>query len=225
MMVVVGVVLSVLVVGGLRRRGVRFPGILESAGSFEAVVDLSDAGTREERERDFTRICQSQLHLHFTEMRQGKASPPRLLELKPRESFAGYAAQIRERYLGAESEVLTQHAFSLVSATTPFDFATQFKVPPNFSETRYIVVHQPERRALRIFWAAFVSDNPEIPPPARLRVMPLFLCFVSEPLTLLDNPHGRIVTRFAYSCRRNSHAFIGKAIADCFEKRNIAWLA
>lgn len=216
--VLAAVVLGALVVGGLTRsRWLKLPGSLETSGSFESVVDLSDAGTREERERDFTRVCSSQLHLHFTELAGGKLNPPRLMELEPKDSFAGYATQINERYFGRESAILTDYAFALVSATTPFEFATQFQVPPNFNEIRYVILHQPGTRTLRIFWAAFMSDTPHSPPAAGRRVWPLFVCFISEPLSVVENPCRRIVTRFSYSCSRNSYASLGPAIE--------AWLA
>ncbi|KAJ8613143.1 hypothetical protein CTAYLR_004791 [Chrysophaeum taylorii] len=171
--------------------------------------------TREERERDFTRVCRAQLFLQFTQLDRGNATSLRLLDLERRETFDEYASQISERYFDAESFVLTEYAFALVSATTPFEFATQFNVAPNFSETRYVVVHDPERKALRILWAAFASDSPGAPPPQPPRRWPLFLCFISEPLLLRKNV-GRFETRFTYCCERNHASSLGVAIDEWF---------
>lgn len=163
----------VLITGGLLFSRRRKPGSLKSKGVFEGVVDLSDDGVREERERDFMRIAGGPfLHLYTVK----KKAPLTLLNLDSSENFAGYKTQL-DKY----SSALGSYGFALISATTPFEFAIQFQVPPNFRETRYVVITGSE--SVRVMWAAQMGK--------------FFLCFVSDPL---EQGHDNKI-RFTYFCQ------------------------
>lgn len=178
-----------------------FPGKLKATGTFESRVDLSDAGTRTERERDFARICDSQLYLQFTD----GVARPRLVELN-KADFDGYMAQM-QRHFGAESKILADYGYALISATTPFEFATQFGVPPNFGDTRYVIIHG--QGTLRVMWAALLNDTPT------KDGWPYVVCFVSEPLT----PRPRVVTRMTYFCARHTSPSLGADIDAWFKTK------
>ena len=94
------------------------PGRLSSAGRFELTVDLGDAAALAERRRDFARVCASPFLLAAVvdDAAAGSVSAPRLLELGAPEDFDAAASALAARGL----EIVTDHAFALVSATTPY---------------------------------------------------------------------------------------------------------
>lgn len=172
----------------------KLPGVLKEEGEFDSTVDLSDSGTLEERLRDFTRICESGLYF----LDRGRV---RLIE------------DVRTCLGKGESSTLNRWAYVLVSASTPFDFASQFRVPPNFSEARYVVCKGEEEGTIRIFWAGFLSADPLRPASSKRDASYYFLCYISEPLR-----EEKETVRFAYRCTQNRKNFtLSKCIDEYFK--------
>ena len=195
-------------------RPAKLPGTLEPTGEFELdAPDLADAATRDERARDFARICRARGALQFASVAAGEVAVEAVALTPPAggedDALDGFAAQIRERY-GAD--VLGGGAFALLAATPPFEFATRFGFPPLFAEARYALVRD-GAGALRVAWASCCLEKP--PAAAPPAVFPFFVAFVSEPL--LATPRDAKRVAFRYACAPNSSADLDGALA--------AWLA
>ena len=188
-------------------RPAKLPGTLEPTGEFELdAPDLADAPTRDERARDFARLCRARGALLYASVAAGGAVAVEAVALTGGEgegegegaAFDAFAAQIGERY-GAD--VRAGGAYALLAATPPFEFATRFGFPPLFPEARYALVRDGQG-ALRVAWASCCVDKP--PAAAPPRVFPFFVAFVSEPL--LAAPRDATRVAFRYACAPNSSA-------------------
>ena len=164
------------------------PGGLEPEGDFAASVDHEDDAAIDERKRDFVRIVKSRTYLFAS----ADGAAPRLVAADgPCDGFDACARLVDEA-CGKDAAART---FTLLSATTPFDFARHFGVTPHFGESRYVVVASPTG-APRVAWAALLGD-------ARAPgAWPFFVLLLSEPLRGEAAP----TTRFRYSCSRTSGA-------------------
>lgn len=188
------------------------PGSLETEGAFELEVDLSDAGVLEERKRDFCRMCAAKDYLQHTTVTGDDALQPLGVSGG---SFDECAAQLLGLF-GEESgaRALTDGgAFAHVSATTPFEFAMKFGLVPNFPETRFVLVHDARARTFRVFWGAFISNQPT-PPPAGA-VWPFFVAFLSAPIAATGKAPPR-ATAFAYFCEPNAQKRLDKCVEQWF---------
>ncbi|CAD7972016.1 unnamed protein product [Amoebophrya sp. A120] len=196
------------------------PGKLLQSGTFQLpLVNFDDESLVEERQRDFMRTCAAQKDLHFLVLKrtieygknEGKVlkTELKLLELKDTSSFAACMTSLREAdFFQTEGAKLFQESgvYSLVSATTPFDFSMKFGVIPMFHDPKYVILYHEDTKQFQILWGAWINDKAE-PVPANKR-WPFFVWYVSQPLGM--KPPAEI--SFSYGAIRNTKDSVMKNI-------------
>jgi len=156
------------------------PGLLKAKGDFlMPVAPLYDSRIRDERERDFRRICGAQKDLYFCILSRGELKKgPKLIELHSTDTFDDCIKGL-EKYFGdvATNKFRQMGAYAYVSASSPFDFSMQFNLVPMFHEPQYCILYHEDTRDFQLFWGACINSKAE--PVESNSVWPYFVSFLS----------------------------------------------